>query len=216
MFVIGLSGKARSGKNTVGMMLCMLADLDGFAFSSFSFAKKLKERAVRYGWDGEKNDVGRFILQTIGTRFREKQRDYWIQCLEESGDLIPKPSVIRFESRIDSAGHTAINYVNLGGDLSIITDVRYRNEAEWIKNKMHGEVWRVERLYGKDIPADFPVGTGSYDWTKHASETELDDWKYDFRISAPSGDFSKLLERTEEGYKRITEKLLSGSQDGSA
>ena len=55
-------------------------------------------------------------------------------------------------------------------DKIVISDVRFRNEAEEIKWR-HGQVWRISR-----IERDGPINI-------HRSETDMDSWDFDQYIS---------------------------------
>ena len=65
----------------------------------------------------------------------------------------------------------------------IIPDVRFFNEAEFIR-KHHGTVVRITRMY--DDTND-----------RHPSETELDDYKFDYVIQN-DGTLGDLLRKIQE------------------
>jgi hypothetical protein len=113
MRLIGICGKARHGKDTVAQMLSLEAPttIEAFAVGVKSVAKKL-------GWNGEKDNNGRVLLQYIGLRERADDPEHWIRMLF---------------GRIEG----------LSGIVAI-TDVRFRNEAEAILAR-GGELWRVVR-----------------------------------------------------------------------
>ena len=56
--LIGLSGKKRVGKDTVGHWLEIKHE-----FTRVSFAELLKKQAKRDGWNGKKDEKGRKLLQ---------------------------------------------------------------------------------------------------------------------------------------------------------
>jgi hypothetical protein len=66
----------------------------------------------------------------------------------------------------------------LNEDKIVISDVRFRNEAEEIKWR-HGQVWRISR-----IEKDGPINI-------HRSETDMDSWDFDQYISN-NGTFEEL------------------------
>lgn len=171
--IIGISGKARHGKNTIGMFLAMHLKSKGVASKQVGLADELKKDARLYfGWDGEKDALGRFALQRYGSLMRETNIDYWIERLQMS-----------------SMGVDEVVYV--------ITDVRYKNEADWIRNH-DGFLIRVEATVdGVPIPS-----------TDHISETDLDDWKdWDWLITAEVGDFETLWERAGRVAEWIAYRL---------
>ena len=163
MNIIGLSGYARSGKNTVGQIL-----EDDYGFRQESFAQALKNVAAEinptltntfgghrtlaglfhgYGdWDAVKDAVpaAREFLQRLGVACRDQiGPDVWVDALARRLSV-----------------HPSARYV--------ITDVRFPNEAEFITNR-GGQVWRIER------PGTRPVNG-------HTSETALDGWSFDRTI----------------------------------
>ena len=116
--LIGLCGKARSGKSTVARHLC-----ERYGYSEFKFAGLLKEYAQKYfGLTPDecehKTPESRRILQGIGEMIRcEIDKNYWIDKLAGQ---------VRF-------------------GLNVISDVRYLNELEWI-HQVGGVLWRLYRL----------------------------------------------------------------------
>lgn len=116
--IIGLSGRARSGKDCVGTLLAMEASLKGLICKRLSFAQSLKEEAKRYGWDGKKDVFGRYFLQTLGQARRIQRADWWIQHAKSA--------------------------LSASADIHVFTDVRHVNEAQWIASE-GGKIWRVER-----------------------------------------------------------------------
>lgn len=145
--LIGFSGKAGAGKTTLAEFL-----IDEFHFKKLSFAKAVKEHGIKYfGLTEEdikkKPPVTRQILQGIGNYIREEfDKDYWINSLE------PNPV-----------------YLLDNGISVVIDDVRFKNEADYIK-KMGGIMIRIERPGVKKM--------------NHPSETELDNYdKFDLVIN---------------------------------
>jgi len=152
--IIGLSGYARSGKDTVAKLL-----IKDYGFERVAFAdpirkilydmnpivdgERLADIVDNYGWDITKSkaEVRRF-LQVLGYSARMTiHSDVWVMAA--FGKM-----------RADK------NYV--------IADVRFLNEAAYIK-KHGGEIWRVER------PGVTPVND-------HISEWEMDNYQCDHGI----------------------------------
>lgn len=154
--VIGISGKLGTGKTTVAKILCSRF-YDEFELFNFGDAVK-KESSERYVYplewnynvEGKKKIINhhllpkkdmtvREVLQWHGTDFRREQDEkYWIKYMSDHFDNIISHSLI-------------------------IDDVRFKNEAEFVKDN-HGLLFRI------DVPG---LDTGS-----HRSETELDDYKF--------------------------------------
>lgn len=153
--IIGLSGYARSGKDTVADFLVK----QGFTKASFanpireslySLNPFVSEDGVRlhdaikeHGWDGYKNSQYsaeiRQLLQRFGTEVGRDiyGEDFWVDLMLE-----------------DIKG--------AGGDF-VITDVRFENEADAIVQQ-GGEIWRINR------PDVEPVNS-------HWSEVALDKYE---------------------------------------
>lgn len=169
--LIGLSGFARSGKDTVAGMLMGL-----HGFQNIAFANKLKELLYKTNplvWAGEGDtlyvqrivdDIGweaakatpevRELLQRIGVAARDIfGESFWIK--QALGDL----------------------------DLSkkyVVTDVRFKNEAESILD-LGGYVWRINR------PGVGPANS-------HVSENDMTDWPFDAVIENDK-DMQHLIEQ---------------------
>jgi len=121
--LIGLTGYKGSGKDTVALVL------NRYGYQRVAFADPLKAIAAVLGWNGDKAETprcehcgmlqGRELLQVLGTEgVRENIRDdAWLLAAER-----------------------AISH----HDLVVITDVRFPNEAEFVRAH-GGEVWRVIR-----------------------------------------------------------------------
>lgn len=157
--IIGLSGYAGAGKDTVAEIL-----VEDFGFTRIAFADIIKTACYvldpiisldgmrlahaidKYGWDTTKEipEVRR-LLQTMGSEVGRELIDpqIWVELTMHN---------IKNDSKI------------------VISDVRFKNEAEEIKWK-HGEIWRVTRIE-KDAPVNL-----------HRSETDLDSWLFDEFIS---------------------------------
>ena len=184
--LIGVSGYARSGKDTVANIL-----VEEHGFAKMAFADKVRELALEInpwtltddwpratplkslvehrGWEEAKQyeDVRR-TLQRVGMAGRNiLGRDVWIHALLGKWD---------------------------GGDL-VISDVRFQNEFNAIKY-LGGVVWRVER------PNFGPVND-------HISEVDLDGSVFDFTVDNWSG-FDWLDTRVKRGLYE-TRRILGAA-----
>jgi hypothetical protein len=158
--IVGLSGYAQSGKDTVAGMLIGLHKYQRVAFADNirellykmdPFINegqpvfRLQDIVDSQGWDNAKTTAPevRRLLQDLGVGARELfGSNFWVeQALKNI-----KPT-----------------------DNIVITDVRFQNEAEAIK-KHEGQIWRVNR------PGVGPVND-------HVSETEMDSWDWDSVIT---------------------------------
>ncbi len=130
--IIGLSGYAQSGKDSTAELLCL-----NYGYTRLAFADPMRQALMiinpkldsitrvsdmveDYGWDiAKRNPEVRRLLQVLGTDFGRKMLgdDVWIN-IALSG--------IKSEDKI------------------VISDVRYPNEAQAIKN-LSGSLWRINR-----------------------------------------------------------------------
>ena len=130
--IIGLSGYARSGKDEVAKIL-----MEDYGYKRIAFADKIRELLLEtnpqvkdgfrvesivaaYGWDQAKVMFPeiRKLLQDLGVGARKVFDDsFWI-------------GQVFYAMNVDN------NYV--------ITDVRFINEADTIKNN-NGQIWRIKR-----------------------------------------------------------------------
>jgi hypothetical protein len=140
--IIGITGRKRSGKDTIGHYL-----VDKHNYIRVGFADALKESCKvlfglsddqLYGTDKQKEEIDEYwgysarqILQKIGTDlYRENistvlpkiSNDIWIRVLERK----------------------IMNYHKQGFNKFVITDVRFPNELEFVK-KLNGRIWKVNR-----------------------------------------------------------------------
>jgi hypothetical protein len=154
--IIGLTGYAQSGKDTVAKIL-----VENYGYTRVAFADKirdflyemnpmvdnvagepifLKERVNRDGWEvAKKNPHVRRALQNAGVSARKVfGEDFWIDR-----SLV---SILRNEN-------------------TVITDVRFINEADVVKHQA-GQVWRIKRLGVDAVNA-------------HVSESQMDGYPVD-------------------------------------
>lgn len=150
--IIGLSGYARSGKDTVAELLCL-----NYQFKRISFALPIRDaiytlnpyldEKIRvsdevedYGWDVAKsNPEMRRLLQVFGTEVGRNLfgENFWI----------------------DQAFKRADGYERV-----VFSDVRFPNEAHAIEQK-GGEVWRINRHNHSAV-------------NSHASEHAMDNYLF--------------------------------------
>ena len=136
MKIIGITGQARSGKDTV-------ADIieSSTVSAKFAFADPIKDMLF-FGLGVDINDSKdnsefcgvshRKLMQSLGTEWGRNMvsNDIWIEVVKQ------KLESYRFHSE--------------GNGLAIITDVRFANEAEWVRE--HGTLIHIIGRGG--IPGD--------------------------------------------------------------
>jgi len=163
MKIIALSGKKQSGKDTVYLEACQyFSELEDqkIRCGRVGFADPLKhEVSVATGFRTdfiEEHKQGfRTLLQVWGTDFRRQffGNDYWINKMDE----IIKKSTEFF-------------------DVMFITDLRFKNEADFVKDA-GGYVVRVERRSFNSYPE-------SDTSERHISEHDMNDYsEFDYVLN---------------------------------
>jgi hypothetical protein len=111
-----------------------------------------------FNWNGEKDEIGRGILQKVGTDIiRAKEPNYWVNFVIEF--------VYLFEDDFDYA---------------IIDDCRFKNEiVQWINKGWDTYSIKVTRLNHKSKLNEEQLA--------HPSENDLNDYIFDYYIESPSG-----------------------------
>jgi hypothetical protein len=159
MTIIGISGKATAGKDTVAYYyskyskdhctILHFADslkdcCQGLLIPFGTYDMSLQEtKKLIIPWMGKDYTV-RNLLQDVGNAFRDSiTPDFWVNI------MIGKIAAINKNGSIDTI---------------LIPDVRYPNEFRMIKD-LGGEVWRVERP--------------NIEIMNHVSEIALDDYTFD-------------------------------------
>jgi hypothetical protein len=181
-FIINISGKARHGKDTFAkyLMNC-LYEKHGKHIQIIKFGDEVKEKAEEVGWNGKKDENGRTLLQFIGDFFRKYiDKDYWVK--------------------------KAYKKINNDNDYIIIPDTRYLNEIMFFKDRNYLSLTLCIQRYNKDGSLYNEL---TDEQQKHASETALDDYGFDYYIKAYSGDVDTL----EKDAEKI-DKLLEGGING--
>lgn len=171
--LIGLTGYAQSGKDTLAKIL-----VEEHGFVRIAFADKIREflyemnpmvdnvafepiylrdRVDRDGWEvAKQNPHIRRALQNAGVAARKSfGEDFWVQAAF---------SDVRHSYNI------------------VVTDVRFKNEADWIKQFENSYIWRVKRSGVEPVNA-------------HVSESEMDGYKADqiFNNNGTVDDLRDLL-----------------------
>ena len=171
--IIGLTGYAQSGKDSVAKIL-----VEEYGFTRVAFADKIREllyemnpnfrdtllqQAVNaHGWDEVKSDpTVRRMMQNLGVGARKLfGENFWV--------------------------HQAMNSMANAHPNVVVTDVRFINEADTLKTN-GGQLWRVKRPGVEAI-------------NSHISEKDMDGYKVD-QILNNGGTLNELetLVRTRIG-----------------
>ncbi len=130
--IIGLCGAAGSGKSAAADVLCR-----EYGFAAFAFADSLRDmlfaflgaQGIDHIWITEpryKERIipqlgvsGRHLMQSLGDWGRAIDPDFWVKALARSAGLACTSPPSRFPVH----------------DRIVVTDVRFPNEAEWIRKQ---------------------------------------------------------------------------------
>lgn len=147
MKVIAISGHAQNGKDTVASILSEQLMGKGEKVLVAHYADLLKYICrTFFGWDGNKDEHGRHILQYVGTDvIRQKMPDYWVDFIISILDLFSD-----------------------NWDYVLIPDSRFPNEIDKLKRSG----FDVEHL--RVVRPNF-VSPLTAEQQRHPSETALDD-----------------------------------------
>lgn len=150
--IIGLSGKKRHGKDFACDFLKTKGWEDSVDVCRMAFADALKKEVadavgLPVKFIEENKDVFRRILQDWGTQVRRQffGNDYWLRRADEA-------------------------LLGLRSQVVVIPDVRFVNEADWVKAR-GGVVVRIKRV------ANLPPAEDA-----HQSETDLDNYEFDYSL----------------------------------
>jgi len=118
-FIITLSGKARNGKDYVADLLKQKFEEAGKRVIIAHYADELKFICRQfYGWNGNKDEIGRALLQYVGTEvYRSKDMHYWVERFISMFDKFGKDDKI-------SVGQ----YCWQPPEVIIVPDTRFPNE----------------------------------------------------------------------------------------
>lgn len=154
MKVITVSAKARGGKDFTANIIKDKLEQNGHKVLVAHFADLLKYiMRTFFGWNGEKDNAGRTLLQRVGTDVIRKQNpDYWVDFIIGMLKMFPKE-----------------------WDYVIIPDTRFPNENDAFKDA------EFDITTVRVIRPNFDNGL-TEEQKKHASEVALDNYKFDYVI----------------------------------
>lgn len=155
MDIICISGKARSGKDTIAQELRKVLTESGKRVIVTHYADFLKYICREYyHWDGEKDEYGRTLLQTVGQSFRDSNPDCWVQIM-----------------------NGFISGLQNDIDVVIIADCRYKNELLELRLPCRGNIYtiRIERPnFDNQLTEQQKL---------HKSEVDLDDCLFNLYVN---------------------------------
>jgi hypothetical protein len=226
VYLIGLAGKARSGKDTMAGFIKEWAEDYSFGFSQDAFARRLKESAAaalglqpEEGQDRvppedavafcemlKRDDNVIHVVNAEGTGYTITGREFLQYYGTEAhrdvfGDNFWVDAVLPKgwdPSGITPKWHESFKIAGRVSDFAVVTDVRFPNEARRVK-ELGGEVWKIER-----------EGSGAGD---HLSEQELDMELIDYVIGN-NGTLDELHESVDVILERLTGiAIVSGTTE---
>lgn len=177
MRVVLISGKAGHGKDTVAGFLREAMEADGKRVLITHYADLLKYICKSFfGWNGEKDEAGREMLQKVGTEgIRAKDPDFWVGFVRRILLFFPDQ-----------------------WDYVIIPDARFPNEVQRMKdcfNCTHIRVFRENYENGL-----------TPEQQSHASETAMDGIAPDYEIISHEDNLESLKETAKLCYQWYIEK----------
>lgn len=167
MALIGVSGYAGSGKDTVGKIIKDLRPETNWEIKKF--AGKLKDVAEIL------TGINKDLFEDQDFKKTNLSRDWWTTCDEGWQPMTVRDLLQKLGTDALRKGLHENTWVNaLMADYRqnsnwVITDTRFPNEAQAIKNK-GGIIIRVDR-------------PGFTKINEHPSETALDGWNFDYKIA---------------------------------
>lgn len=148
MKVLLIGGKAGAGKDTVA----------NFIQHNFPNVKRLaladpiKSIAFSMGWDGDKDEKGRRLLQHLGQVGREYNENMWVA---------------------DAVWRINLNQLSTDNNLFVISDFRFPNEYSVLKETFSDVV--TLNIVGRQREMEDSL------W-KDVSENSLSDFKFDYTL----------------------------------
>lgn len=194
--IIGISGKARSGKDTFANMLAEeLNSVSHPSYVNMAFAHELKLRC-QAAFDLSYEQLWGDDKEVLDKRYMKPEKSY---AYEPADDKLPDrywtareimQNYGAFYRTIDNEFWIK-NLFRVAEDKEytnvIVTDVRYMNEAKYIQHKKGGYVIRVERGSKDDVHN-----------MQHPSEVELDNYgDFDFTVNN-NGTLDDLRQTTKD------------------
>ena len=161
MKVVMISGKSGSGKDTLANFMNELLIAENKRVIIIHYADCVKFYAKQYmGWDGEKDEYGRSLLQNLGTNWvRAKYPNYW-------ADLVGQ----------------FLNAVDDQFDVALIPDLRFCNEEHRVK-KFNKDCVTI-RINKLTEDGDYILNPNlTPKQHKHPSECDMDDVAFDIMIN---------------------------------
>jgi len=157
MVVITFSAKAEGGKDTTAKLVKeQLSNIGYNKVLIVHYADLLKYICKEFfGWNGEKDDAGRTLLQRVGTDVIRKQApDYWVDFIKSILTMFPNE-----------------------WDFVLIPDCRFPNEIDIMKQNFNCVSVHISRPNYENHLTEAQ--------RQHPSETALDEYEFDYELINP-------------------------------
>lgn len=184
---IAITGKMRSGKDTVARAIAEELNKMGIYPHSYAFGDSLKRYASElYPEEFQNNNKPRELYQWFGQTLRQRNPNIWInqtaKAINHTNDM----------TKLTNRTHVA----------HIVTDLRQPNEYQWCKDNgfviikidCHDEV-RLQRING--LGDNYKLED-----LKHETEQHIDSFKTDFYINTSNLN-KEALENTMRSFTRV-------------
>ena len=215
--IIGLVGKAKSGKDTAATLIEQICNIKGVSVEREAFANAIREIGRIFGFPEETltcqelkesylhplfNITPRKFMQMVGSDlFRDHlDKDCWVKL------ILQKINALADDAK-KSYNEVARHYEDerwAPDSVMIITDVRFPNEVDMIRSQ-GGFIVKIERTNG---------GDSDDAWRQHESEKYIDEIKpdiiwYNNESSAEEwmGEAAKDFGKFCREHKILLEKL---------
>lgn len=184
--VILVSGKAGSGKTTVADFLYEnLSNKDSLTVFRYGFADPIKFMCEAYaGWNKEKDERGRKLLQQQGQIYREYDENIWVK---------------HFLTQLDrKSGMFPFNF-------AVIHDWRFPNEHAYLLTNPLLEVVTI-RVFGRGgLDGEIALDVSENSLPEVTADGFT--WSYDFTVDN-SGSIEQLNEKLEALLDSIERKYI--------
>ena len=184
MKVILISGKAQHGKDTCGKFFDIELRTKGFSTQIIHFGDALKYVCSQYyNWNGEKDEIGRSLLQTVGTEIvRRKDEHFWTDFVGRLARTFNCDYVIIPDWRFEEEHDRLLQWF----DFNDIITIRVERFEKWEEE-------------GEQIP--FVNKAMTLSQLHHRSETELDNYPCQYHI------VNTTFEELEDSINYILEEI---------
>ena len=183
MKVICISGKAQHGKTFTAEILKEMLEEQGHRVIKLAYGDYLKFVCQKhFGWDTQKNEKGRSILQKVGTDLARKNNPMvWVNTVVET--------ILALSSEFE---------------YFLIDDSRFKNEIDVFKE-------RNIPSYSIRIHRNGFTSTLTDEQLKHPSETSLDDYLFDCYLTFFTGKDNVIDAINMSGVlEQITKEVYNG------